>query len=469
MSRWGSICSDSEVEGTLEVRVQGQTESARVLRAFLDRLEWTPEQLAREINRLAGQEIVSTKAPYYWLRGTVPRDRRAQLAAAAISRGIGETISVGVLWPDRRGGSVALAAHHGLDLPWDATGAVRCAELIAQPTGSTLLAATGPMLVTCAVDWLTVPTAAPPTRTVGEPLTHDAIDVLRERIGQLRRLDDSQAGPMLLEWVVGDLRWAAALATGTSYGREGGAALFNVLAELAQVAGWCATDLDRFALGQRFLLAALRFAHASHDRALAANVLSCLSYQVLWTGDADSAIRIIRLARQSVDGHVNPLVGALLASREGRAHAARGDREGCGYALEEAAACFAEYDAAAERAPAWAYWVSEGVLAADAGRAWLEIGDAHKAVALLERGLDLLGADQPRNRVLHGLSLAQAHLELNQFDAVAHFGHQALEVRPAIGSERVRDRMKKFRGALQQRRTGETDLLAQRITDTLSA
>ena len=70
---------------------------------------------------------------------------------------------------------------------------------------------------------------------------------------------------MLLDWIKQDLRWTASLASTTAYDQETGAALFGVLAELAQLAGWVATDLGQRALGQRYLLSALRFAHAAGD------------------------------------------------------------------------------------------------------------------------------------------------------------------------------------------------------------
>jgi hypothetical protein len=54
----------------------------------LARLEWAPDRLAREINRTAGKQVVSAKAPYHWLtaapRGAPsrswPRSRSAVLS-----------------------------------------------------------------------------------------------------------------------------------------------------------------------------------------------------------------------------------------------------------------------------------------------------------------------------------------------------------------------------------------------------
>ena len=444
-------------------------EGSELLRVCLDRLEWPPERLAREVNRIAGQQAITQKAPYGWLKGSTPRGRLPQFVALALSRALGETISPAALFPDARGGAVAVAAHHGLDLPWTSEGALCCAALLSAPTGNALLAASGPMLVACAVDWLTVPDPEAPTRLSGTPLDPEFVYVLAERIIQLRRLDDTQSSPLVLDLVVHDLHLAADLATSSSYDRQTGTALFGVLAELAQLAGWVSIDLDKKAQGQRFLLAALHFAHASGDRDFAANILSCLGYQTLWTGDGASAVRLIRLARQGTLHTAHPLVAALLASREGRAHAIQGELAACARALDEATASFTALDPHTAPTPTWAYWINEGVLAADAGRAWLEANDPGRSAKLLSRGLELLGSDQPRNRLLHGISLAHAHLRVGNLDDAVMAGEAALDVARIHGSIRVRSRLDQLRGELTAQPSSDARRLADHIADLVGA
>ena len=113
------------------------------------------------------------------------------------------------------------------------------------------------------------------------------------------------------------------------------------------------------------------------------------------------------------------LVPAPLASREGRAHAAAGDLTECAKSLEFAAAVYTTRRSGADPGPKWAYWISQGVLVADAGRAWLEAGAPDRAVALLSQGLELIGVDQPRNRSLHSLSPSVGYLQLGQIAAAA--------------------------------------------------
>ncbi len=71
------------------------------LQGFLDRLGWSPEQLAREINHVRGSEGVSPKAPYHWLRGAFPRRDIPHAVAKVLSERLGETIDVSMIWPDR--------------------------------------------------------------------------------------------------------------------------------------------------------------------------------------------------------------------------------------------------------------------------------------------------------------------------------------------------------------------------------
>jgi hypothetical protein len=59
----------------------------------LARLEWVPERLAREINRTAGRQVVSAKAPYHWLNGGTPRGALPELAALTLSRALGEHVT----------------------------------------------------------------------------------------------------------------------------------------------------------------------------------------------------------------------------------------------------------------------------------------------------------------------------------------------------------------------------------------
>jgi hypothetical protein len=449
--------------------VSSDVEGADLLRRLLKQLDWPAERLAREVNRIAGRDIVAEKTPYGWLRGTHPRGHLPRFVALALSQALDETISPAMLWPEFSVSDVAISAHEGLDLPWTEAGALRCAQLISIPTGYSLTSVPGPMLLTAAVDWLTVPTTAAPTRTRGITLDPGMVRVLDQRIIQLRQLDDAQSSPLVLDLIINDLRLAAGLAATSSYDRVTGVALFEVLAQLGQLAGWVSIDLNKMALGQRFLLAALRFAHSCGNRDFAANIVSCLGYQTLWTGDGASAMRLMRLARQGTSHTAHPQVAALLASREGRAHALLGDHTPCAAALEDASAAYARFESSAVPGPPWAYWINEAVLVADAGRAWLEAGEPGRAALLLTQGLELLGTSQPRNRLLHGLSLSDAYLRLGEVDGAVEAGTTALAAVKLHGSIRVRTRIEQVRDTLKTVASVDAASLAGHMTHIIDA
>lgn len=449
--------------------VKPESRGPALLRSCLARLEWSPERLAREINRVAGADTVSAKAPYGWLKGSVPRGRVPQVAALALSRALGEHVSAASLWPTYQDRTVVATAHHGLDVSWDADGARHCAQALSQPTGAVLLPVTGAMAISTVVDWLTAPLPNHPVQRSGEAVAPETVRVLAERVGQLRRLDDLQGGPLLLDWIAHDLRWAATLATAGSYDEQIGRGLFAVLAQLGQLGGWLAVDLDQRALGQRLLLAALHWAHAAADRELAANIVSCLSYLWLWTGAPNDALRLIRLARQGVGTDANSLVVALLASREGRALAQCGELDTCARILDEAHRAYAARTERSDPAPAWAYWISEAVITADAGRAWLEAGQPQAAEPLLDRGLSMLGNEQPRNRLLHGISLAQSRLDMDDVDGAVEATGSALDLARTVDSARVRQRLAQLRTELNDANSTSTRQLVARLDELAHA
>lgn len=76
-----------------------------------------------------------------------------------------------------------------------------------------------------------------------------------------------------------------------------------------------------------------------------------------------------------------------------------GDAAACERALAEAVVSSEARDDAPD--PSWSYWITPAVLAADAGRAWLDLGYPDRAEVCLLRGLHLFGDNQPRNRLSH--------------------------------------------------------------------
>ncbi|MGW7006544.1 hypothetical protein ACWGCW_27935 [Streptomyces sp. NPDC054933] len=403
-----------------------------VLTSCLARLGWSPERLAREINRVCGPGTISVKAPYNWLKGARPRGQLPDVVARILSDQLGEQVMVETIWAARAASREPAAAGLGVEPP-------------PIPESRPLKEQE---LITATVDWLVGNDPKPVAEDPAEELHPAVIGVLTARIAHLRQLDDTHGGELVMDWALHELLWAESLLAQVSPGRPVDARLHRAIAELRQLVGWVAADLGRERLSQSYLLSALDAARTAGDRGLAAHIISCLSDQARWQGRGEEALRLVRIARKGSAGEPIGIAHALLATRQALAHASLGDAHGCQQALDEAAR-LAEYVQPGQN-PAWTYWVTPAVLKADAGRAWLELGYFERAARCLQRGLELFDEAQPRTRLLHYISLAEARLALRNVDGAAMAAAAAVDLAGRITSMRVRDRLtelgERFRG-----------------------
>ncbi|MGN5378575.1 hypothetical protein ACQ4WX_17360 [Streptomyces lasalocidi] len=254
------------------------------------------------------------QGPYNWLKGARPRRRLPYLVAQILSDRLREPITVEALWPQHFPAAQDPAAQ--------ATGF--------RAPGTSGAAEPGPDLIAAAVDWLVVGEADAPSRLHGDELPAVAVDLLTTRIRQLRELDDAFRGtPLVLEWALQDFQWARRLATECCYDAETGVRLHRGIAELGQLAGWLAADLGMTRRSRSCFVTALHATHTAGDRALAAYIISCMSYHATWEGRGEEALRLIRIARKGSAVEDMGIGAALLATREARAHASLGDETGC--------------------------------------------------------------------------------------------------------------------------------------------
>jgi hypothetical protein len=421
-----------------------------LLSSCLARLAWSPERLASEINRKCGTGTISSKAPYNWLKGSRPRRQLPYQVAQILSDRLGEPITAEALWPGR----YPPPTSPGLRIP---------VQLAGEPSDT---AASDPELMSATVDWLVADDVPTPSRLPGTELPATAIDLLLPRIRQLRGLDDTFSGTQLvMDWALQDLQWARTLATECSYDVITGVRLHRIIAELGQVGGWLAADLGMARRSRSCFLTALNAARTADDRALAAYIISCLSYRAAWEGRGKEALRLIRIARKGSAAETQGIARALLATREARAHAALGDEIRCARALEEAA----ELSHTGESPPdaPWAYWLSPAVMVADAGRAWLELGRPQRAEWYLRNGLELLGDSQPLNRLLHCTSLSEARLSRGEMDGATEAAHDALSLADRATSQRVQSRLAALRRRFQRYDSVTAREFVQRSDDLL--
>src|SRR6266545_1197927 len=120
------------------------------------------------------------------------------------------------------------------------------------------------------------------------------ISKLEARVVELRHLDDTVSSAHLLPVVAAELDHAQQLTRQASYPDQLGTRLLTVVGELSQLAGWVASDAGHYQQAQRLYLSGVTAAQAAADRALGAQLLSSLAYQIANVGKRDDAVLIAR-------------------------------------------------------------------------------------------------------------------------------------------------------------------------------
>ncbi|WP_249124951.1 helix-turn-helix domain-containing protein [Saccharopolyspora erythraea] len=203
-------------------------------------------------------------------------------------------------------------------------------------------------------------------RRVGASLASE----LERRVVELRHLDDVVSSRELLPAVSKELSDAKSLVRSASYSEMTGRRLFTAVGELAQLAGWIASDAGAYADAQRFYLSGVDAASETGGRVLAAQLLSSLSYQIATVGDPRDAALLARTAAVGATG-ATPVVRALLLERVAWASAKSRDVDGTWRALDEVDDAFEERGA---DEPEWVYWLDRGEIDVMAGRCMIGLG-----------------------------------------------------------------------------------------------
>jgi len=440
-----------------------------VLAVYLARLGWSPERLAGEVNRACGSGTISRKAPYGWLKGSCPRGQLPHVVAGILTERLGELVAAEELWPKAALRPSPETDGDGLEGPWTQDGLDQIGGALARrglDGAGGLWRGRRPYpadrLVGDVLAWSAAPARPLRPRRQGMPVTPEVLAGLEARLRQLRDLDGAgQDASLVARWTCHDLHWAVHLTAAGAFDRRTGMRLHGLVAQMAGLAGWSAFEAGQDAVAQRCWLLALRSAHASGDRLLCADIVSCLSNQLRWAGHAGEALRLAEVAVDSLGALEPTSVHALARLRLARAHALLGSERDCRQALERAAADRADRDPAAD--PEWAGWVGSAVTTADTGRAHLDLRNAGQAEVSLAAALRALGSARPRNRMLHQASLAEARIQLGEMDGAAEAASAALELSAQVGSPRGQTRMRALRRALEARPSAATRDVAGRL------
>jgi hypothetical protein len=258
---------------------------------------------------------------------------------------------------------------------------------------------------------------------------------LEQRVVELRHLDDSVGGRDLYPVVCKELADVQAVVREGSYTGEVGARLLTVVGELAQLAGWVASDAGNYVDAQQIYLDGVSAAATCGDRVLAGQLLSSLSYQIATIGDpGDAAL----LARTAVTGATDatPVVRALLLERLAWANARAHDVENTRRALDAVDDAYAARSSDVAE-PEWVYWMSRDEIDVMAGRCFVELGDAPRAEPLLSRAIGHYPAGHAREVALYRTWLAEAYARSGALDAARATIDRARRAAVRVNSSRL--------------------------------
>jgi len=271
---------------------------------------------------------------------------------------------------------------------------------------------------------------------------HATMEHLETVINECRRLDDRIGSRDLQGPVTGHLQLITSLLQGSQPGPVH-RRLCTAAAQVAQLAGWLAFDMNDHKAAKRYYEVALRAAQEAGDRALAAYVLGCMSVVATYSKDAHAGLQLAHEAQRRGRGSVTATTLAWLCRVEALALATLGEAAPCGSALDRAEAAIDEASPASD--PPWIYHFNRSQLAGQKGACYVRLHQPHDARAALGEALTTLSTEFVRDRSLHLTHLASAYAQQGEIEEACRLAGDSLTNAMYTGSARELRRIHEFR------------------------
>jgi transcriptional regulator with XRE-family HTH domain len=282
--------------------------------------------------------------------------------------------------------------------------------------------------------------------SAGRRVGSELAQTVERRVIELRRLDDQLGGVDTLPLVERELAAVEHVLNEASYTEETGRRLLRAVGELAQVAGWVASDAGQYARAQRHYLRGVRAAHAAGARLIAANLLSSLAYQVANVGPPRDAALLTATAVRGAEAATGR-VRALLLERVAWAYARVGDATEADRVLAEVDEAF---ETATDEEPDWVYWLDRGEIDIMAGRVNVELRRPLRAVPLLSTAIASYDTNRAREIGLYETWLAESYIQANELDAAVATLRSAEVKATQVHSARLMARVRHVRRVLSR-------------------
>ncbi|MGA5407248.1 hypothetical protein ACPCSC_08280 [Streptomyces lavendulocolor] len=229
-----------------------------------------------------------------------------------------------------------------------------------------------------------------------------------------------------------------------SYADLTGRQLLVQIGELAQIAGWIASDAGQHEEAERIYRLGLSAATQAEDRTLAGNLAGSLAYQLSNVGREVEGLELARAALNGAGPDAPPKARALYLDRVAWAHTKAGGAENAQHAMRalgEASEALTE-DSEGTESPAYLYWVDAGELQVMESRVFTELRRPLRAVPLLRDVLGRYDATHTREMALYLSWLAVAYADANEPEEAAATAERVLSMSADVASERTAERVR---------------------------
>lgn len=273
-----------------------------------------------------------------------------------------------------------------------------------------------------------------PSRT-GRRIGMSTIADLSARVHRLRLADDVLAGGDLLRPAFRELNAATRLYREATYNEHTGRALLGVIGELAQIAGWIASDAGQHEAAAKTYHLGIRAAQDAADGTLESNLLGSLAYQITNIGDPLEGVTLALAAVDAAGPRAPARARALSWDRVAWAHAQVGEAEAAIRALGEARTALDQHRG--EDEPAYLYWVDASELQIMEARAYTELRRPLRAVPVLTDVLHRYDATHARELALYLSWLAVALVDANEPEEAARTAWRMFDLSKDVASDRT--------------------------------
>lgn len=258
---------------------------------------------------------------------------------------------------------------------------------------------------------------------------------LADRAHGLRLADDVIAGGDLLVPALRELDGAVRLYRKTTHCEETGRSLLSSIGEIAQIAGWIASDAGEHDQAARAYRLGVSAAREAGNLSLVGNLAGSLAYQLSNTGHEDDGLSLAEAALEEAGTDAPAKARALFLDRVAWARTKAGDVQPAMRALAEAHEAMTDDDS--QDPPDWAYWVSPEELDVMDARVYTELRKPLRAVPLLQEVLSRYDSTHTRELALYFSWLAVALVDANEPEEAATAARRMLDLSADFASDRT--------------------------------